>query len=188
MAHHPFCLRRRPVDGGGGPEKIENCVIIGSGPAGHTAAVYAGRAMLEPLLYEGFMAGGVAAGGQLTTTTDVENYPGFPDGIGGPELMDLMRRQSERSGARIVTETVSQVDLGAAPYAVTTEGSGTVRARTLIIATGATAKRLDVPGAERLSSAGFPPARCATAPCRCSAASGWWWWAAATPPPRKQPS
>ena len=140
---------------GGGPEKIENCVIIGSGPAGHTAAVYAGRAMLEPLMYEGFMAGGVAAGGQLTTTTDVENYPGFPDGIGGPELMYLMRRQSERSGARIVTETVSRVDLAAAPYAVTTESGGTVRTRTLIIATGATAKRLEVPGAERLWQRGI---------------------------------
>ena len=135
--------------------KIEHCVIIGSGPAGHTAAVYAGRAMLEPLLYEGFMAGGVAAGGQLTTTTDVENYPGFPDGIGGPELMDLMRRQSERSGARIVTETVSAVDLSAPPYTVTTDSGATVAARTVIIATGATAKRLYVPGAERLWQRGI---------------------------------
>ncbi|MDE0228443.1 MAG: thioredoxin-disulfide reductase [Spirochaetaceae bacterium] len=134
---------------------IENCVIIGSGPAGHTAAVYAGRAMLEPLMYEGFMAGGVAAGGQLTTTTDVENYPGFPDGIGGPELMDLMRRQSQRSGARIVTETVSAVDLSAPPYRVTTDGGATVAARTVIIATGATAKRLYVPGAERLWQRGI---------------------------------
>ncbi len=133
----------------------ENCVIVGSGPAGHTAAVYAGRAMLEPLMYEGFMAGGVAAGGQLTTTTDVENYPGFPDGIGGPELMDLMRRQSERSGARIVTETVSAVDLSAPPYRVTTDGGATVAARTVIIATGATAKRLSVPGAERLWQRGI---------------------------------
>ena len=133
----------------------ENCVIIGSGPAGHTAAVYAGRAMLEPLMYEGFMAGGVAAGGQLTTTTDVENYPGFPDGIGGPELMDLMRRQSERSGARIVTETVSAVDLSAPPYRVTTDGGATVAAHTVIIATGATAKRLYVPGAERLWQRGI---------------------------------
>ena len=134
---------------------IENCVIIGSGPAGHTAAVYAGRAMLEPLMYEGFMAGGVAAGGQLTTTTDVENYPGFPDGIGGPELMDLMRRQSQRSGARIVTETVCAVDLSAPPYRVTTDGGATVAARTVIIATGATAKRLYVPGAERLWQRGI---------------------------------
>ena len=140
---------------GGGPEKIENCVIIGSGPAGHTAAVYAGRAMLEPLMYEGFMAGGVAAGGQLTTTTDVENYPGFPDGIGGPELMFLMRQQSQRSGTRIVTETVSEVDLGTSPYAVTTEGGTTVRTRTVIIATGATAKRLHVDGADRLWQRGI---------------------------------
>ena len=135
--------------------QTENCVIIGSGPAGHTAAVYAGRAMLEPLMYEGFMAGGVAAGGQLTTTTDVENYPGFPEGIGGPELMDLMRRQSERSGARIVTETVSAVDLSAPPYTVTTDGGAQVAARTVIIATGATAKRLYVPGAERLWQRGI---------------------------------
>ena len=135
--------------------QIENCVIIGSGPAGHTAAVYAGRAMLEPLMYEGFMAGGVAAGGQLTTTTDVENYPGFPEGIGGPELMDLMRRQSERSGARIVTETVKAVDLSAPPYVVTTDGGAQVAARTVIIATGATAKRLYVDGAERLWQRGI---------------------------------
>ena len=140
---------------GGGPENIEHCVIVGSGPAGHTAAVYAGRAMLEPLMYEGFMAGGVAAGGQLTTTTDVENYPGFPDGVGGPELMYLMRQQSERSGARVVTETVSQVDLGGAPYSVTADGGATVLTRTLIIATGATAKRLYVPGAERLWQRGI---------------------------------
>ena len=135
--------------------QTENCVIIGSGPAGHTAAIYAGRAMLEPLMYEGFMAGGVAAGGQLTTTTDVENYPGFPEGIGGPELMDLMRRQSQRSGARIVTETVKAVDLSVAPYRVTTDGGATVAARTVIIATGATAKRLYVDGAERLWQRGI---------------------------------
>ena len=139
----------------GGNGKIENCLIIGSGPAGHTAAVYAGRAMLEPLMYEGFMAGGVAAGGQLTTTTDVENYPGFPDGVGGPDLMLLMRRQSERSGARIVTETVSAVDLSAPSYSATTESGATVTARTVIIATGATAKRLYVPGAERLWQRGI---------------------------------
>jgi thioredoxin reductase (NADPH) len=134
---------------------VENCVIVGSGPAGHTAAIYAGRAMLEPVMYEGFMAGGVAAGGQLTTTTDVENYPGFPEGIGGPELMDLMRRQSQRSGARIVTETVQAVDLSAPPYVVTTESGTQVAARTVIIATGATAKRLYVDGAERLWQRGI---------------------------------
>ena len=134
---------------------IENCVIIGSGPAGHTAAVYAARAMLEPVMYEGFMAGGVAAGGQLTTTTDVENYPGFPDGVGGPELMYLMRQQSERSGARIFTETISRVDLSAAPYTMTTESGESVATHTVIIATGATAKRLEVPGSERLWQRGI---------------------------------
>lgn len=74
--------------------KIHNVVIVGSGPAAHTAAIYAARARLEPLLYEGFMAGGVAPGGQLTTTTEVENFPGFPEGISGPDLMDKMREQS----------------------------------------------------------------------------------------------
>ncbi|MCG8480107.1 MAG: FAD-dependent oxidoreductase, partial [Spirochaetales bacterium] len=88
---------------------IERVIIIGSGPAGHTAAVYAARADLNPLMFEGFMAGGVAAGGQLTTTTDVENYPGFSDGIMGPELMDQMRKQSARFGTRIKTETVDAV-------------------------------------------------------------------------------
>ncbi len=91
---------------------MENVIIIGSGPAAHTAAIYAGRAKLNPLVYEGMMAGGVAAGGQLTTTTEVENYPGFPDGIGGPELMVRMREQSLKCGARILTETVDRVDLG----------------------------------------------------------------------------
>ena len=133
---------------------VENVVIVGSGPAGHTAAIYAARAMLRPVLYEGFMAGGVAAGGQLTTTTEVENFPGFPSGIGGPELMQLMREQSINSGARIVTETVESVDLSTTPYEVRL-ASGSVRAKTLIIATGATAKRLDVPGADRLWQRGI---------------------------------
>jgi thioredoxin reductase (NADPH) len=85
--------------------------IIGSGPAAHTAAIYLSRAELQPVLYEGMLANGTAAGGQLTTTTDVENYPGFPKGIGGPELMDQMRAQSERFGTQIITETIARVDL-----------------------------------------------------------------------------
>ncbi len=124
---------------------VENVIIVGSGPAAHTAAIYAGRAELNPLLFEGFMAGGVAAGGQLTTTTEVENYPGFPDGISGPELMDRMRQQSVNCGARIRTETVDRVDLSARPFVVHSSGSE-YRSSTLIIATGATAKRLDLPG------------------------------------------
>lgn len=128
-------------------KEVEKLIIIGSGPAAHTAAIYAGRAELSPLLFEGFMAGGVAAGGQLTTTTDVENYPGFPDGVGGPDLMDKMRAQSERYGARIVTETVSSVDLASKPYKVTVDGKEYLT-HALIVATGATAKRLHLPGEE----------------------------------------
>jgi len=124
---------------------IENVIIIGSGPSGHTAAIYAGRAELVPLMFEGFMAGGVAAGGQLTTTTDVENFPGFPEGATGPELMDKMREQSLRCGSRILTETVAKVDLSKSPFSVWTDG-GEHLTRALIIATGATAKRLGIQG------------------------------------------
>ena len=100
------------------------------------------------------MAGGVAAGGQLTTTTDVENYPGFPTGVGGIELTELYRQQSVNCGARIETATVDRVDLGERPFTVFADGQS-VRARTLIIATGATAKRLEVPGSERLWQQGI---------------------------------
>ena len=128
-------------------QDTESVIIIGSGPAAHTAAVYAARADLNPLMFEGFMAGGVAAGGQLTTTTDVENYPGFPDGIMGPELMDQMRLQSTRLGTRIKTETVDSIDTSSRPFVVKV-GSTEYRAETVIIATGATARRLGLPGEE----------------------------------------
>jgi thioredoxin reductase (NADPH) len=123
----------------------ENVVIIGSGPAAHTAAIYAARANLNPVLFEGFLAGGIAAGGQLTTTTDVENFPGFPDGIMGPELTERFRAQSARFGTRIFTETVNTLDLSKRPFRYKTdEQEG--EAKAIIIATGATAKRDDVPG------------------------------------------
>jgi len=125
----------------------EQVVIIGSGPAGHTAAIYTGRAKLNPIMFEGEMAGGVAAGGQLTTTTEIENFPGFPEGLSGPELMMRMREQSLHCGARIETKTVDNVDLSSRPFKVFIEDR-IIEAETLIIATGATAKRMGVPGEE----------------------------------------
>lgn len=124
----------------------EKVVIIGSGPAAHTAAIYLSRAELTPLMYEGFLAAGVAAGGQLTTTTDVENFPGFPDGIGGQEITDLFRKQSLRFGTRILTETISSVDLSVRPFRINTEWGSQCTADTIVLATGATARRLDFPG------------------------------------------
>ena len=128
--------------------------VIGSGPGAHTAAIYLSRAELSPVLYEGMLANGTAAGGQLTTTTDVENFPGFPDGVGGQELMEKMRKQSERFGTEIITETISRIDLSQRPFKMWTEwsdGPNDAPARTadaVIIATGANARRLNLPGEE----------------------------------------
>lgn len=124
--------------------ETKKLVIIGSGPAGYTSAIYAARANLSPVLFEGFMSG--PAGGQLMTTTDVENYPGFPSGIMGPELMDLFREQSKKFGTFILTEDVISVDLSIYPFFVK-GSSASFNAQSLIIATGATAKRLDIEGA-----------------------------------------
>lgn len=119
-------------------------VIIGSGPAGYTAAIYAARANLEPVLFEGYLSG--VAGGQLMTTTDVENFPGFPEGIMGPDLMEKCRAQAARFGTQIFTEDVTNVQLKDYPFIVQA-GSRSFEAQSIIIATGATARRLDVPGA-----------------------------------------
>ncbi|CAG9989898.1 unnamed protein product [Clonostachys byssicola] len=126
-------------------------VVIGSGPAAHTAAIYLSRAELKPVLYEGFMANGTAAGGQLTTTTEVENFPGFPKGIMGQALMDDMRAQSERFGTEIVTDTVTTLDLSSRPFKYSTEFNPdeTHTADTVILATGASARRLNLPGEDK---------------------------------------
>lgn len=124
-------------------------VIIGSGPAGHTAAIYLARAELSPVMYEGMLANGVAAGGQLTTTTEVENFPGFPESVGGSELMDKMRAQSERFGTEIRTETIAKVDFSSRPFKLWpqfAEDDPPILAKTVILATGASAKRMHLPG------------------------------------------
>ena len=124
---------------------MKNVIIIGSGPAAHTAAIYTGRAQLNPLLFEGEMAGGVAPGGQLTTTTEVENYPGFKS-INGTDLMYRMREQSEACGTTIETKTVIKIDLSKKPFKVYTSETEYYETKSIIIATGATAKRLRLPG------------------------------------------
>jgi thioredoxin reductase (NADPH) len=133
--------------------RIEKLVIIGSGPAGHTAAIYAARANLEPVLLAGFAAGG-APGGQLNTTGDVENFPGFPDGIAGPELTERFAAQSLRFGTRMFLEDVEAIELAARPFRVRT-AERELWAQTVIVATGATARRLHLPGEERLWGRGI---------------------------------
>lgn len=124
--------------------KRAKVVIIGSGPAGYTAAIYAARANLTPVIFEGFFSG--PAGGQLMTTTDIENYPGFPEGISGPGLMENFRKQAIRFGAIVLQEDVVEVDFTSAPYTI--KGKTHVyQADSVIIATGATANRLPIPGA-----------------------------------------
>ena len=134
-------------------DDLKDLVIIGSGPAGHTAAIYAARANLKPFMFEGYVAGG-SAGGQLTTTTDVENYPGFPDGIQGPELMQLFRKQADRFGTEMVGEDIVEVDFSKRPFAIKSD-QREVRAKAVIIATGAVARRMGVPNEEKMWNNGM---------------------------------
>lgn len=129
--------------------------IIGAGPAGYTAAIYAARANNEPVLFEGLQPGG-----QLTTTTDVENFPGFPNGINGGDLVVKMREQAENVGAKIITETVNDVDFSVRPFTLTISDGSTVKADTVIIATGAAARYLGLPDEQRYL--GFGVSACAT--------------------------
>jgi thioredoxin reductase (NADPH) len=133
---------------------VRNVIVIGSGPAGFTAALYAARANLEPLVLKG-----LEAGGQLMLTTDVENYPGFADGLLGPELMDQMEKQAARFGAEILAVHVTEVDLSHRPFLVKA-GDQEWRAKTIIVATGATARWLGVPGEDTLRGRGV--SACAT--------------------------
>lgn len=155
--HHLPALRVRAassVDAPSSAEKsVENVVIIGSGPAGYTAAIYAARANLKPVVFEGYQVGGVP-GGQLMTTTEVENFPGFPDGITGPDLMDRMRRQAERWGAELHQEDVEFIDVKSNPFTVKS-GERKVKCHSIVFATGATAKKLNLPHEDEFWSRGI---------------------------------
>lgn len=135
-------------------EKVR-CLIIGSGPAGYTAAIYASRANLSPVLYEGMQPGG-----QLTTTTEVENFPGYPEGKTGPEIMEDLKKQAERFGADIRYGVATAVDFSTPPYKVTIDGEKVIEAETVIISTGAEAKYLGIPDETKYS--GFGVSACAT--------------------------
>lgn len=131
------------------------CLIIGSGPAGYTAAIYASRANLDPVLYEGLQPGG-----QLTTTTEVENFPGYPEGITGPELMEDLKKQAQRYGAEVLSGRATAVDFSSHPHKVTIDNEHVIEADTVIISTGATAKYLGLPDETKYAGQGV--SACAT--------------------------
>lgn len=141
--------------------QTENVVIVGSGPAAWTAALYAARADLDPLVFEGEPIGTMLPGGQLMITTDVENYPGFPEGITGPELMQRMKEQATRFGVRAKMEMVESVDLAERPFVLRPSTSEPVRAHTLVVATGSNARWLGLPNEERLAQTGGGVSACA---------------------------
>jgi thioredoxin reductase (NADPH) len=141
-------------------DAVEKVIIIGSGPAGLTAAIYAARANLNPVCFEGFNAGGLIPGGQLMFTTDVENYPGFPDGITGPKMMKAFRDQAERFETRLIREDVESVDLSQRPFTVKSE-SHEMKTHAVIIATGARANWLDLENEQRLARSGGGVSACA---------------------------
>ncbi|MCA9285184.1 MAG: thioredoxin-disulfide reductase [Phycisphaerales bacterium] len=144
--------------------KIEKMAIIGSGPAGWTAAIYAARADLEPVCVVGVAKQNpapVLPGGQLMLTTEVENYPGFPEGVTGPEMMELFQRQAERFGTRVVSEDIDSCDFSTRPFVLRTSGGQEVRAQSVIIATGATANWLGLENELRLATSGGGVSACA---------------------------
>jgi thioredoxin reductase (NADPH) len=141
--------------------KTENIVIIGSGPSAWTAAVYAARANLSPLVIEGEPSRTMIPGGQLMTTTEVENYPGFPEGITGPELMERMKQQAERFETRSMIENVVSIDTSKRPFVITPSYSEPIAALTVVIATGANARWLGIPNEERLAQMGGGVSACA---------------------------
>lgn len=143
------------------PTRSEDIVIIGSGPAAWTAAVYAARANLNPLVFEGEPSGIELPGGQLMLTTEIENFPGFPEPISGPELMDRMKAQAVRYGTRVVSEKVANIDMAAKPFVITPNYSKAVTAHTIVIATGAAAKWIGLPNELRLAQMGGGVSACA---------------------------
>jgi thioredoxin reductase (NADPH) len=141
--------------------KVERVTIVGSGPAGWTAAIYAARAALEPLVYEGAPSQQMIPGGQLMFTTEVENYPGFPDGVDGKEMMAHFRKQAERFGTRIVTDDIVKCDFSRRPFVLHSEEGHEIHTHTVIIATGAKAKWLWLENEQRLAQAGGGVSACA---------------------------